>query len=851
MKRTVLMLATSLCVFCGTIVSNAGDSPFDPNDSEYSKWRPVLVDDEVMPSIEAIDSVRSWIDLAFGRAAPADGRVTIVVERQDYDRLRVNETCVGDLFDVPGGEFAKGLGTHGESRLRLIFPEPIVSFAAKVGINQTLESGSVRYSVEADGETVYKTDVLKKGDPAFDVNVQFERPVAEFTLVVDNADDGPSCDQANWLEPIATTLEGYVYDIADNCVVSRFQPTLPFSFKYDGKSSREFLDSWTFGAKKIDATHDVYSWTDPETKLTVSATVRRFEKFAAADWVLNFKNEGSENSGLIEDVQVLDAVLDFNVPQTDFAIHTLNGDDYSERSWFPVVETIAPGETREFSPVGGRPSNQAFPFWNLTCKRGSDSEETEGVFVAIGWSGQWRASFENVDTPRSKANARVGMEKIATILYPNEEIRSPRVLIMPRRSDLLASHALFRRLLTFEYLPQIDGSPVKMETIGEGFARYYWYRPGGAECGSQIEMARRVKEIGCSAYWLDAGWFPLGFPNGVGNWRSAPEYFPNGVEELGDALEQMGLRFILWFEPERVVADTDIAKDRPEYVFGGKEGGLYKLGDPEAREYLTNLLSESFKRFKVGVFRSDFNIDPLSYWRDADEPNRQGMTEIRYVEGHYEMWNRLREENPGLWIDNCASGGRRIDLETLSISVPLWRSDTSCAPGHSEWDQTQTLGLARYIPLFSCASWDSSPYAFRSAASAGAILEYNYLDADFDFAQAKASVDEAKTYQKFWYGDFYPLSNAVYGKANNVAWQLHRSDLNAGIVYVFRQEESPYFGLEFNLRAIDPDATYRVRVKSGYDGGETFVISGRELKSYRLTIDEKKSAYVIEYEVVK
>ena len=854
MKQT-FGFALTLCLLLGAGVAVGGDSPFDPNNSDYAQWKPVLVQDEISPSAATIDMVRAWVDAAFGRqdVSPkaSDGTVAIVVERQDYSRLRINETCIGEAFNIQGGEFAKGLGTHGQSRLRLIFPEPVVSFAAKLGINKNLAAGSVRCAVEVGGKIVYQSDVVKKGEPAIDVNVKFEPAVSEFTLLVDVGDDGPSCDQANWLEPTATTADGKVYDIVDTCLISRFHTDVPFSFKYNGKSSREFLDSWTFSAKKIDAERDVYSWTDPETKLTVSATVRRFEKFAAADWVLNFKNEGSEDSGLIEDVLVLDAAFDYGFEHKDLALHTLNGDFCNEKSWFPIVEAIAPGQTREFAPAGGRPSNGTFPFWNLTSKQYLDSEQSEGVFFAIGWSGQWRASFENVDSAVSQTNVTAGMEKIATILYPNEEIRSPRILIMPWRSDRISAQVLFRRLLMFEYAPKVDGAPVKMEQIAQCFDRYYRKRPGWEMCSAQIESAKKLKEIGGSAYWFDAAWFPLGFPNGVGNWRSAPEFFPNGVEELGDALEQLGLRFILWFEPERVAADSDIANERPEYVFGGEKGGLYKLNDPEAREFLTNHLLDLIKKFKLGVYRNDFNLDPLPYWRDADEPNRQGMTEIRYVEGHYEMWNRFLSENPGLWIDNCASGGRRIDLETISISVPLWRSDTCCWPGHPEWDQTATLGLAQYLPLYSCSSWDSSPYTFRSAANAGAIMQYNFLDEDYDPVQAKASVDEAKAYQKFWYGDFYPLSPAAYGKGNIVAWQLNRSDLNAGLVYIFRQEESPYLGIEFDLRAIDPDKTYRVSVKSGYERDKTFEISGKELKSYRLMLEEKKSAYVIEYEVVK
>ncbi|MBQ2850588.1 MAG: GH36 C-terminal domain-containing protein, partial [Thermoguttaceae bacterium] len=61
---------------------------------------------------------------------------------------------------------------------------------------------------------------------------------------------------------------------------------------------------------------------------------------------------------------------------------------------------------------------------------------------------------------------------------------------------------------------------------------------------------------------------------------------------------------------------------------------------------------------------------------------------------------------------------------------------------------------------------------------------------------------------------------------------MHRPDLNAGLVYVFRQAESPYPGVEFGLRGLDPNATYRVAVKLGYEAAETFELSGAELANY-------------------
>jgi len=144
-----------------------------------------------------------------------------------------------------------------------------------------------------------------------------------------------------------------------------------------------------------------------------------------------------------------------------------------------------------------------------------------------------------------------------------------------------------------------------------------------------------------------------------------------------------------------------------------------------------DLLSNRIREFGMDVYRNDFNIDPLDFWRSADAPDRQGITEIRYVEGHYALWDELRARHPGLWIDNCASGGRRIDLETLMRSVPLWRSDTGCAPGHADWDQVQTIGLNQYLPLLTSCAWEPKAYILRSAATGGAITQFDYLNDQF------------------------------------------------------------------------------------------------------------------------
>lgn len=834
--------------------------PFDSEATDFAVWGPTCPSDALTPDAGQIEAVHAWEKSVFGgekESFEATDGVSLERIRQDYNLLRFNESCMGNRLKIGSVDFDSGLGTHAGSEIVARFPKPVTKFSAAVGIDNNSSTrgvnGSAVFVVEAAGREIYRSEKLTGASEPEKIDVSFE-PTDALTLKVEPTDDGPAHDQADWCAATSATDDGTVFSLSDSHTPLLQTGRYPFEFLYDGKSSDELLPTWKFESSATDALNTVYRWTDPATGLLVEVFVRRFEKFAAIEWLLTFKNTGKNDTPILSQVKTARTDFSLGLERTPIVVHTLRGDFCDESSWLPQEFELQNGEEKAFAPAGGRPSNLVMPFWNLTRQKCGGRERSEGIFATIGWSGQWSAAFKKTD--EYHASLVAGQEEIATVLRPNEAIRQPRILLMPWHGEKMDSHVLWRRLLMFEYAPKWAASPnapsklkpQPLEIFGQCFDRYYRKRDGWEKYDQQVEFARRLAEAGCTSYWFDAAWFPVGFPNGVGNWFSDKENFPDGLEALGKAVHDLGLKFTLWFEPERVAPDTDIAKNHSEFVFGGENGGLYKLSDPAAEAYLTDLLSTRIKEYGVNIYRNDFNIDPLGFWRAADAENRRGMTEIRYIEAHYRMWDTLRARFPGLWVDNCASGGRRIDLETVSRSISLWRSDTCCWPGHPEWDQIQSLSIAQFIPIFASVAWDSSPYTFRSAACPGAILQYNFLDDDYDSQAAKQSINEAKVYQKFWYGDFYPLTDAALGKRSIIAWQCDRSDLGAGIVYLFRQSDSPYLGINLRLKALDPTAMYTVRIKSGYDVDETKTLTGAELADYPLMISEKQSAVVVEYE---
>jgi len=402
----------------------------------------------------------------------------------------------------------------------------------------------------------------------------------------------------------------------------------------------------------------------------------------------------------------------------------------------------------------------------------------------------------------------------------------------------------------FEYAPKQNGRPWRAPIALQCYDRYVGARPDWGTEAAQLQVCEAARKAGCDTHWLDAAWFLGGFPNGVGNWFCPSNQFPNGLKPISDACHHNNLQFLVWFEPERVAPGSQIAREHPEFVLrvpGGGDG-LFKLGDPTARQWMADLLSQRISEFGIDVYRNDFNIDPLGFWRQADPPDRQGITEIRYVEGHYALWDALLARHPGLRIDNCASGGRRIDLETCQRSLPLWHSDTGCAPGHADWNQSQCFGLSLYVPLFGACAWTPAAYDLRSAATAGLACQFAVFDPGFSFETARAAVAEAKENQKFWYGDFYPLSSDATGAGALIAWQLHRSDLESGIVLAFRRSDCPYPVLQTGFRGIESGSAYALEFIDEKREVKRQTVAGKDLASgFELRLPQRGTSLLIRY----
>jgi len=837
MRRLHLLVGLCLAIYCCQL--QAIETAEIPEDAP---------DDDVMATPDEIQQFHQWASEAFQKKqiTPAGSqKLELELRRQDHGELGFGQSCIGTPLKIGSQQFKRGLGTHANSEIVLRFPEGARSFRAAVGVDNNYDTqgkrGSVVFIVQANGKELHRTPTLRGGQEPVPLDIALPAGCTALTLIVETANDGPAHDQADWADARLVFENGSEL-WADANPLPFLEIAVPFSFVYNQVSSSVLLPEWKFETAAIEQSRRnlrKYIWTDSKTGLRVTAEAATFKHYPAVEWVLYFENTGTQDTPVLEQIRALDTSLRTGYERQPLLLHRLTGDICGEQSFMPLVDSLSPGQIVSFAPEGGRPSNGAFPFFNIQYGN-------KGIIAGIGWSGQWVTRLERFSTGRSWLQA--GMEQVRLRLHPGERIRSPRILLLGWQGDRLQAHNRFRRLLLFEYMPKQNGRPLRMPVALQCFDRYSYVLPEWATEEGQLLAVKAASALGCDTYWFDAAWFEGGFPNGVGNWFCKPKSFPRGLAPMAEACQKARLQHLVWFEPERVAPRTQIALEHPEFVIGGTNGGLFKLHEPAARKWLADLLSQRITEFGLNVYRNDFNIDPLNYWRKADPPEREGMTEIRYVEGHYALWDELLARHPGLWIDNCASGGRRIDLETISRSVTLWRSDTGCTPGHEEWDQLQVMGFALYIPLFSSCAWEPQSYISRSAAAAGAIFQFDYLNKKFPWAEARAAVSEATENQKYWYGDFYPLVSTPVFPEGWVAWQLHRPDLDAGMVLAFRRRNTPYSAFQASLHALKPECSYRVEWIDEHRRRKTRTMKGKELMScLELPLPKQGTSLLVRY----
>ncbi len=593
---------------------------------------------------------------------------------------------------------------------------------------------------------------------------------------------------------------------------------LPISFTYGSKTLAGIPGPWNpvSHTRRIDANilETVFEGNDAGTGLNLRVECTAYQDYPVVEWISWFANRGHEPTPVIGSILAMNGSLSGHSP----TLQHYNGDFYSEEGYAPHCTSLHPGRCIRLAPNGGRPCDGVFPYFRV---RFDDC----GVSMAIGWPAQWAAEFAGL---ADGVDIRVGQERTNLRLMPGEIIRTPRVTVLYWAGEVSRGVNLWRRWYLSHILPRPNGQPLKPRLACEGPGDGVEFTAATEE--NQLQFIRKAateRGLPFDIWWIDAGWYPCyderherQWPI-TGTWEPDPERFPRGLKAVSDCAADNGADLLLWFEPERVLLGTRLDEEHPEWLLrrGDSPNRLLNLGNPECRRWLTGHICKLIEENGVKIYRQDHNFEPLEYWRENEGPERQGMNENLHVQGYLRFWDDLLALNPGLWIDSCASGGRRNDLETMRRSVPLHYTDYGYGDHPVKLAFHHTLYA--WIPYFreQALSWDMEGktrflpmvdrYSYHCGMAPAMSMSLDIRRDGYDYALVKEMVGIwRRASDLFLNGDYYPLTPFHRSDKEWVIRQFDRPELGRGLIQGIRLPASLRETMIVHPMAVRPEVTY-------------------------------------------
>ena len=630
--------------------------------------------------------------------------------------------------------------------------------------------------------------------------------------------------------------------------VSLSGETAAFDFDLGGKSFRDNIEDWTITVDKRTENEigDIAferTFFNAEEKVSAQVIASFYRQTATIEWTVYLKNEGEEKSSVVTHFSAMDTTLPLVTPTLYFS-----GGSEERSDDYVLYSRELTEKEYVFDTVRGRASQVYLPFFNLT---GNDL----GATIGIGWAGRWTARFSS----REETYVNIGQTYLRGYLDPGETIRSPLVsLCLYSGGNALKGFNNFRADIKRGLPEGYQDSNLMMFAGAEGQDGELMANAEGT--ATYIEALREAGVLdGLDYAWYDASWYDMSgcksWRDAIGDWNVDTTKYPDGLGAVSDYLKENGVGMLVWYEPERLTPYSELFRetvnnpDRKEWLIspsGGSKDYMWNMGNDEARAFMADHIASSLEENKVSYYRQDFNFtNPKEYWERADREfynSRGGFAENHYVAGEYAFLDALRERIPGLLIDNCASGGRRIDLEMCRRSVPLWRSDYQCKKDKddlSEAAQLQLYGLSMWLPYSAIANPKAkTEYDLRSLIG-GCMMFY----ADILYEAKDAYVKIVQDYNQvkgYFSQNYYPLT-ACTSYSRFIALQF--GDENEGTILLYSRKGSE------GKKTIRPNglllgANYTVSTIEGWQIAST---SGSDLmrNGFEFNVEEEQSLFLI------
>lgn len=655
--------------------------------------------------------------------------------------------------------------------------------------------------------------------------------------------------------------------------------TFPFSFVYDSISYRGFGSDFIKTGEEIkteNGKETVNVQFELKGELTVNLKLVHYYSHGVTEWTVEFENKTNKDTKVITDVKT--------VLKLKGANPILKGSLGDHENKYKVYTRDLSKENVSFVSDSGRATHVNFPYFNLEYGDG-------GAMLAIGWAGTWTADFtadgEDITYIAGAVN------NLATYLKPAEKIRTALFVYAPYtvRDEHYATN-FWRSWFMEHNLPKADETGAAMEPFSTCNLAFDTGRTNSDGSISETcdtwrpSLEKMIEEdVKVDFRWFDAGWYIAPDLKSaesysddhdwwytVGTWEFDPAKWPGKTFlESTEFARDHGMKTLMWFEPERVTYHEDLVKNfgyKPEWAIVTYDSVRKRvsisnnIGDPECYKWTVDRICKVLRENKVEMYREDNNTNPGEAWRILDESegeNRSGITECKFIDAHYRMWDDIIECTKSYggcgFVDSCASGGGRNDLESMRRGVPLLRSDADRTSTCLRLSMTTSFN--KWIPFNGASTKEETfglnlkgkadQYTWRCSYLPILNVETRFVqEPKPDFDMLRYGLKTWKKVAPYLIKEFYVLTpwHDEKDKTGFTAFAYYDDETKKGVLFVFRREECLADTIGFELPFMKDGTSCKF-----VDADDETVISCTEA-NLTLTLDRPRTAKQYFFEVI-
>lgn len=567
-------------------------------------------------------------------------------------------------------------------------------------------------------------------------------------------------------------------------------------------------------------------------KLILSYSV--FEEFDAITRSVKIINESNEDVNIN---RVLSANVDFR--DSDYELLQLSGAWARERH---IIRKEIRSGSQSIGSRRGSSSHAQNPFMALVRK---DTTEQHGEVYGFSliYSGNFLANVEVDMYENARAQIGINPFDFTWLLKSKEEFTAPEAVLVYSNEGLTGMSHIYNCLYGKRLCKGKYRDEVRPILINNWEATYFDFNETKIK-----EIAREATNLGMELFVLDDGWFGKRDDDNssLGDWFVNEEKLKGGLNKLATEINEMGLQFGLWFEPEMVSPISELYKEHPDWCIHipgrnrseARRQLILDYSREDVCNYIIEKISEVLSSAPISYVKWDMNRNMSEIGSAKLPANRQREVAHRYILGLYKVLEEITTRFPDVLFESCSGGGGRFDPGMLYYMPQTWTSDDTDAierlmiqEGTSLVYPTSSMGshvsavpnhqVHRITPL-------NTRGVVAMAGSFGYELDVTKMNEE-EKEEVKKQVEFYKNIRStVQFGDLYRLKSSF--DSNEAAWMnLSKDGKEVVVSYVKKYAEANVIPRRLKVKALDENSLYEVIETGEVFGGDELMYIGLEI----------------------